>query len=82
MISVVFASERKISRWGYDSSALMLQSVRSSTSGDIFVLEELQSGKAVVSRIDETNHQVVWAKSMTMTPSFKSLALNYDGSKL
>ena len=82
MISVAFASERKISRWGYDQSTEMVQAVRSSATGDFYVLESLDTSKTVVSRIQGTDRQVVWSKSMILKASFRSLVLNHDDSKL
>ena len=64
MISVVFAAERKISRWGYDQRASDVQAVRSSITGDFYVLENLQLSTAVVSRIDGMNRDVIWSKSI------------------
>ena len=64
MISVVFAAERKISRWGYDQRTTEVQAVRSSITGDFYVLENLQLSTAVVSRIDGMNRDVIWSKSI------------------
>ena len=81
-LSTVLASVRKITRWGYDVNSEFVQAVRGPTSDDIYTLEKLNGGDAVVSRIGGTTELIVWAKKMTLLPSFKSLAINHDESKL
>ena len=81
-LSEVFASKRKITRWGYDVSTEFVQAVKGPTTDDIYTLETLAGGDAVVSRIGGTTELAVWAKRMTLLPSFKSLAINHDETKL
>ena len=78
----VMASNRRITRWGYDVNSEFVQAVRGPSTDDIYSLETLTGGEAVVSRISSTTELTMWAKRMTLLPSFKSLAINHDETKL
>ena len=81
-LSSVLASKSRVTRWGYDVNSEFVQAVKGSTSGYIYTLEKLSGGDAVVSRINGTTELPIWAKRVTLLPSFKSLALNHNESKL
>lgn len=69
-------------RWNYGVNSEFMQAIKSPSSSDIYTLEKLGDGDAVVSKISGSTGIATWAMRVTLKPSFKSLALNNDESKL
>ena len=69
-------------RWNYGVDSEFIQAIKSPSTSDIYTLEYLGDGDSVMSRLDGSTGVATWAKRVTLKPSFKSLALNHDESKL
>ena len=82
LILTVLTSQRTGTRWNYGVDSEFIQAIKSPSSNDIYTLETLTGGDAVVSRISDLTGLVTWATKTTLKPSFKSLVLNNDESKL
>ena len=69
-------------RWNYGVNSEFMQAIQSPSSSDIYTIETLGNGNAVVSRINGSTGVATWSKSITLKPSIKSFAINNDESKL
>ena len=82
LILKVFGSQKTGKRWNYGVSSEFVQAIQSPSTSDIYTLETLGNGDTVLSRISDSTGLVTWATRATLKPSFKSLVLNHDESKL
>ena len=81
-IWTAFASYKTGKRWNYGVSSDFIQAVQSPSTGDIYTVETLGNGDTVVSKISGATGLPIWSTRAILKPSFKSLALNHDESKL